>query len=168
MGGVMNRSLLCGMAGLLLISAGCVFDRGPAPMIRLGEPIEDPADAGHFDAGWRVTLDLARLEALAPGESTAAFIADPEGRRFSFRLQGREDGPPAVWRGRLLAMDGSDIEGSVTLTRQNDRLAGRIRIGRDTYTLRAREADSGRLFRIDPEQLPQPGPAVVPEKDGGG
>lgn len=159
-----NRLMIIWVA-LALVSGCAALDRGPAPVLKLGEDLENPVDAGFFDAGWEVALHLDRLDSMDPGASARNFLRDETGQRYDFRLQGQESGPPTVWRGRLIARGDSNETGSFTLTRQGDRLVGRIRINERTYNLRADSPDSGRLYRVDPEQVPEPGPAVVPRDE---
>lgn len=149
-------SLLCGCA---------MLDRGPTPVVQLGASVENPGEFGAFDAGWHVDLRLDRLEALGSGDSARNFLRDETDRRYDFRLQGSEAGTPTVWRGRLIARGEDRETGSFTLTRRDERLIGRIRVGERVYNLQASSAEQGRLFRVDPEQIPEPGPAIVP-RDG--
>lgn len=159
------KSFVVMLASLSLLYGCAVFDRGPAPVVRLGEPVENPGEAGGFDAGWHVELRLDRLEAVSPGESARNFLRDETGRRHDFRLQGREEGAPTVWRGRLTARGEDRETGSFTLTRRDERLIGRIRLDERVYNLQASSADRGRLFRVDPDQVPEPGPAIVPRDE---
>lgn len=160
-----SKSFIVMLVGLSLLYGCAAFDPGPAPVVRLAEPIEKPGEAGGFDAGWHVVLRLDRLEALASGESARNFLRDETGQRYDFRLQGSEAGPPTVWRGRLIARGETRETGSFTLTRRDERLIGRIRVGERVYNLQASSADRGRLFRVDPEQVPEPGPAIVPRDE---
>lgn len=165
----MNGKILVVLLAGVFLPLGCaLLPSGPDPVIRLNEPLDNPGQAGGFDAGWVVDLRLDRLEAASPGEPQRNFLRDETGQRYDFRLQGSETGPPAVWRGRLTARGETRETGSFTLTRQSPRLIGRIRLGDRVYQLQASSAEQGRLFRVDPDQIPEPGPAVVPDEDRGG